>query len=287
MKAIYFKELTYFFKTPLGYVYLGLNLFIIGLLFTLQNLFAMSSNFTNFLGPAQIVFFFTSPLLTMRLYTEERRAKTDQLLLTSPITPLEIMLGKVLAAATMFGLTLLMVLFYLLILNIFGWPDLGLAAGALVGYILLSLSFISLGLYVSTIVDSQMSAATLTVGLIFSFWIMANLIPIIPTTVNFSFGAFGVITLLFSWRLWRKSANARLTILVAVGLLLVIGLLYLILNEGFVRLIPNMMLALSLSSRYDNFLRGVIRLSDVVFYLSFSAFFVYLAAWRLEEGRYA
>jgi len=223
----------------------------------------------------------------MRLYTEERRAKTDQLLLTSPITPLEIMLGKVLAAATMFGLTLLMVLFYLLILNIFGWPDLGLAAGALVGYILLSLSFISLGLYVSTIVDSQMSAATLTVGLIFSFWIMANLIPIIPTTVNFSFGAFGVITLLFSWRLWRKSANARLTILVAVGLLLVIGLLYLILNEGFVRLIPNMMLALSLSSRYDNFLRGVIRLSDVVFYLSFSAFFVYLAAWRLEEGRYA
>jgi ABC-2 type transport system permease protein len=96
----------------------------------------------------------------------------------------------------------------------------------------------------------------------------------------------GGASFLTSLWLWRKTHNYLLSGALFLLLISIIGVLYLIFQYDFVNLLPRILTALSLSARYDNFLRGVIRISDIVFYLSFTAFFVYLSVWRLQEQRY-
>ena len=94
MIAILKRELKSYFLTPIGYLYMGFFLLVAGVFFAFGNLFTRSSYFTSFLGGILFVYLFAIPLLTMRLFSEERRQKTDQLLLTSPISVVEIVLGK-------------------------------------------------------------------------------------------------------------------------------------------------------------------------------------------------
>lgn len=102
MGAVFQKELRTYFLTPLGYIFMGFFLLISGFFFALNNLFPASANYNIMLASLTSIFMFLVPILTMRLLAEESRQKTDQLLLTSPLTTVGIVLGKYFAAVTVF-----------------------------------------------------------------------------------------------------------------------------------------------------------------------------------------
>ena len=165
MLAIWKRELQNYYLTPIGYVFMGIFLLVGGVMFYLGNIMGMTPSAATLLGNLNYIFMLTVPILTMRLLSEERRTKTDQLLITSPLRIWDIVGGKFLAAATVVLLTTCCTLLYIALLSRYTdrmYPA-AIACNHL-GFLLLSLCYVALGLLMSALTESQVSAAVLTLG---------------------------------------------------------------------------------------------------------------------------
>ncbi len=162
MKSIFQREFRAYFHTPVGYIFIGMFLAISGYFFAVANLLPKSPDLGAVLSNMLLMFLFLIPILTMRLLSEERNSKTDQLLLTAPVSVRDIVLGKFAAAAAIYLLTLAITLLYLLVLGIHGQPAYAKIFCNYFGFVLIGFSFISVGLFVSSLTQSQASAAMAT-----------------------------------------------------------------------------------------------------------------------------
>ncbi|MDD6308706.1 MAG: ABC transporter permease [Clostridia bacterium] len=162
MKAIIQREFRAYFNTPIGYIFIGMFLLISGYFFAVSNLLPKSPDLGAVLSNMMMMFLFLIPVLTMRLLSEEKNTRTDQLLLTSPISVHEMILGKFFAAALLYTLTLCMTFLYLLIIGIHGEPAYAKLFCNYLGFILIGFSFISVGLFISSLTQNQASAAIST-----------------------------------------------------------------------------------------------------------------------------
>lgn len=162
MKSILSREIRAYFNTPVGYIFIGMFLAVSGYLFAIANLLGKSPNLGYVLSNMQIIFLFIIPILTMRLLSEEKNSKTDQLLLTSPVSVSDIVLGKFFAASAVYLLTLAITLLYLIVIAIHGNPAYGEIFCNYIGFTLLGVSFISVGLFISSLTQNQAIAAIST-----------------------------------------------------------------------------------------------------------------------------
>ena len=162
MLAIWKRELQSYFYTPVGYVFMGVFLALSGTFFYMLILGSRSSDVLTFLGQLSYLWMLLSPVLTMRLLAEEKQKRTDQLLLTSPVSLPGIVLGKYLAAFTVMIFTVLLTLIYVLIIAMYGavYPS-ELLVGYL-GFILQGGAFLALDLFISGCASSQVTAAAST-----------------------------------------------------------------------------------------------------------------------------
>ena len=145
MLAIYKRELKSYFHSMTGCVFIAFLVMFTGIYFMAYNLNAGYPYFSYTLSGSLIVFLVGIPLLTMRSFSEERKTKTDQLLLTAPVSLWKIVVGKYLAMVTVFGLALLVTCFYPLILSRFGTVSLSMAYTAILGYFLYGAACIAIG----------------------------------------------------------------------------------------------------------------------------------------------
>lgn len=162
MFAVYKKELKTYIFTPIGYIFVGLFLLVLSLLFYLNVYSSQHINFEYLFYNGSTVLTFIMPILTMRLFSEERKNGTEQLLLTSPRSLTSIVLGKFFAAATVVLITEVLTLMYFFILNYFGTPSISIAVATLLGFFLLSLAYLSLGMFISSITENQIISAVAT-----------------------------------------------------------------------------------------------------------------------------
>ena len=162
MKAIFARELKAYFQTPVGYIFIGMFLIVSGYFFAVANLLPKSSDLGSVFSNMLMMFLFLVPVLTMRLLSEERNSRTDQLLLTAPVSVREIVLGKFAAAAAMYCITVFVTLLYLLVLGIHSQPDYSKIFCNYIGFILMGFSYISIGLFISSLTQNQASAAIAT-----------------------------------------------------------------------------------------------------------------------------
>jgi len=177
MQAIYKRELNAFYNTMVGYVFSAVFLLVAGFYFTQISLLRGSANITNILSSISFIMVLIVPLLTMRLLAEEKKTKTDQLLLTAPVSVTGIVLGKFFAALTVVGVTLLVTLTYPVIMVIFGNPYWGEIILGYVGFILLAACLISVGLFISAVTESQLTAAVASMGALLMLWLPSTIMP--------------------------------------------------------------------------------------------------------------
>lgn len=175
MFAIYKREFMSYFRSPIGCVFMGMFLLISGLFFTTGNVFSNSASVGALMSNISFIFILIVPILTMRLISDDRRNKTDQLLITSPLSIPNIVIGKFLAACTVFLITLLITLIYVFIMSIFGTPALGQAFVSYLGFFLMGCCFIAVGTLMSALTENQITAAITTFGTILSFFLMDTL----------------------------------------------------------------------------------------------------------------
>ena len=160
MKAIFNREFNSYFTSMLGYVFLTIFLLLTGVMFYVVNIRFMTARMTNFFSIVNNWALFLLPLLTMRLFSEDRKQKTDQLLLTAPISTKEIVFGKYLAAFGIFMVGVLITLIYPVILAI------AETISCYVGFILLCSAILAIGAFMSSITESQIVAAVATYGVL-------------------------------------------------------------------------------------------------------------------------
>ncbi len=180
MLAIYRKEIASYFINPIGYVYLGIFLVFSALLCSYTTIVAGTYNTGNYFFYMIIAFIIFIPLLTMRLFAEERKMRTEQMLLTAPVSLTGMVLGKYFAAFTVFvgGMLLSCINFIPLYViadqeragdpysSVHIGPVTGQIIGSVLALILLGAALIAIGTFISAMTENQLSAAVITIGVI-------------------------------------------------------------------------------------------------------------------------
>lgn len=174
MFAVVKKELKSYFLSPVGYIFIGLFLAMCSVFFYLDVINYGSLQFENMFYSASTILTFIIPILTMRMFAEERKVGTEQLLYTSPISMTSIVLGKFLAAIIVIIITEICTLFYLGILYFFGIPHIQTVFVTLLGFLMLSMAYISFGMFASSITENQIIAGVITIGFFIITWFLPN-----------------------------------------------------------------------------------------------------------------
>lgn len=185
MIAIYKREVKSFFHSFIGWLFLAATLLLMGIYFTVYNMLCGYPNISYVLQSVIFLFIITIPILTMRILAEERKQKTDQLILTAPITVGKIVLGKYLALVTVFAIPVLVIGLTPLVLSFFGTFQMGVSYTALLGFFLYGCMALAIGMFLSSLTESIVIAAVLTFGALFLGYLMSGLCSIISTTGNF------------------------------------------------------------------------------------------------------
>ena len=247
MFAIFKKELRGYFLNPVGYVYAGIFLAVSALLCCMTTLQVASYSTSSYFQYMVFTFIILIPLLTMRAFSEERKTRTEQLLLTAPVSITGMVLGKYFAALALFVSTILAscINFFPLISyaiveqsqatdqGVHIGPVGGQVVGCLIGIILIGAAFIALGLFISSLTENQLSAAVITVACIAATVLIAAL--------NDYIGSQLIRTVL-DW--------------------------------------------VSVLSRYDKFAYGLFDFSALLYYLSISGVFLFLTVRVYEKRRW-
>ena len=163
MWAIFKKELKSYFLSPIGYIAIGVFLFVFSLFFYLISL-------TQGIVDLGVFFYYTAlwgliiitPILTMKMFAGERKTGTEQLILTSPVNMTGVIFGKLLAAFVVILITLLISFMYFIIVNFFGSPNLKVFLVNILGFILMSLATLSIGMFASSLTENQVVAVLIT-----------------------------------------------------------------------------------------------------------------------------
>jgi ABC-2 type transport system permease protein len=288
MLAVFRRELKAYFVSPIGFTFVGFFILITGVFFALSNLLSGSPAYTGMLSSLTFIFLFLVPILTMRLLSDEMRQKTDQLLITSPLSITGVVLGKYLAAVAVFLITLLITALYPVLLSFFaiggiaGWEILG----GYIGFFLLGSSFIAVGLFFSSLTDNQLVAAMITFAALLLIWILDIIAQNIPTDPGMGLAfmaviAAGLVLLVF---FSTRSTLATIAAIVAAGAALL--LLFIFSRGSFEGLIARVLAWFSLLKRYNDFTMGILGVSPIVYYISFSGAFVFLTIRMIEKRRW-
>lgn len=176
MFAIYKKELKSYFLSPTGYITIGLFLLIFSLFFYLTTISVGEYDIGNlYFNTARYGLLIIVPILTMRMFAEERKNGTEQLLLTSPRSITEIVLGKFLAGVSVIVITLIFSLMYYAILCFFKAPNLVPTLVMILGFLLVGMAAISIGMFISSLTENQIISAVVTIVFFVSSWFLPNL----------------------------------------------------------------------------------------------------------------
>jgi len=288
MLAVFRRELAAYFVSPIGFTFIGFFILLAGVFFAISNLLSGNPNYTGVLGSITFIFLFVVPILTMRLISEETRQKTDQLLITSPLGIVGIVVGKYFAAVGVFLITLLITLIYPIIMSFFALGGLGWweIIGGYIGFFLLGSSFIAVGLFFSSLTDNQLIAAVETFAALLLIWILDFIAQSVPSDavsglVFLALLAVALVALVFFST--RSTPAAVLTLVVAAVVLVLLFVLKRSFYDGLIARILNWF---SLLKRYNDFSMGVLGLAPIVYYISFSGAFVFLTVRMIERRRW-
>lgn len=295
MLAVYKKELRSYFTSMIGWVFIAFFLILVGLYFMVYNLMNGMTNFSYVFQGIELFFILLLvPVLTMRIVAEENRQKTDQLLYTSPVSISKIILGKYFALITLLGIAMLVVCLYPLILSglvksvATGTEsvDFAIAYGSALGFFLLGSAYIAIGMFISSLTESQVIAAVVSgVFMIFTY-LMTALAEMLPTghTFVFWFLAILVVILALALNLWIH--NGWLAALVGIVAEIALVVTFILNTEAFDNLLGNTLSSISIIDRYSNFTLGIFDVSALIYYLSVSFLFVFITIQRIKKKRW-
>lgn len=287
MRAVLKHELSSYFTNLSGYVFGAFLLLFAGIYTMVYNLQSQLTNFEYVLGGMSFVFLVIVPILTMRVLAEERRQKTDQLLHSLPITMTQVVLGKYLAMLVIFLVPMAIISLYPLILSAFGNVHLPAAYSAIVGFFFLGATLIAIGMYISSVTESQAVAAGLCFVVMLINYFISDLAGYASSSAFSSLLTLVILALIACGVIYLMTKNGFATLISAALLEGGIMLWYILDSGAFEGLIPGIMEELSLFERFYAMLYGVFDVTSIIYYISIILVFLFLSVQSMEKGRWS
>lgn len=286
MTAIFKREFKSCFTGMIGWVIAAVSLFFLGLYFTNRNLLYASSDFASVLYTMTMILLFLLPAISMRSFAEERKNKTDQLLLTSPVSIPAIVAGKFLAELAVFALPLAAAVVMPLLLQAFGTVSLVAAYSALLGYLLLGGACLAVGTWISALTENQILAYLATFGALLVAYLMNGIQTMFTTGNLLAFIVFMIVLLVASVLVGvickRLAAGAAVFCAGAVVLFVLLQLRPAWLLTAFNAVLS----ALALFEPFKDIVGGMFSIPAIVYYLSVMGLFLFLTGQALARRRW-
>ena len=286
MTAIFKREFKSCFTGMIGWVIAAVSLFFLGLYFTNRNLLYASSDFASVLYTMTMIPLFLLPAISMRSFAEERKNKTDQLLLTSPVSIPAIVAGKFLAELAVFALPLAAAVVMPLLLQAFGTVSLVAAYSALLGYLLLGGACLAVGTWISALTENQILAYLATFGALLVAYLMNGIQTMFTTGNLLAFVVFMIVLLVASVLVGvickRLAAGAAVFCAGAVVLFVLFQLRPAWLLAAFNAVLS----ALALFEPFKDIVGGMFSIPAIVYYLSVIGLFLFLTGQALARRRW-
>lgn len=287
MLAVYKKELRSYLTSMIGYVFIAFILLILGIYFTAYNLQYASPDFGAMLSAVTFLFLVITPVLTMRILSEEKKNKTDQLLLTSPVPVWKIILGKYLSMITIYLIPIVIAGCYPFIMGRYGTVSYTATYTAVFGFFLLGCAQIAVGLFLSSVTESQIIAAVITFGALFCSYVMDGISTFFSSTSTASFVAFLVISVLIALVVYQMTKDIILSSVLGIILIAVNIVLYIVKSSFYEGLIQKLLDLLAIANQFDNFVGGILDVSGLLYMLSVICIFVFLTIQSIQKRRWS
>lgn len=299
MKAIYKRELRSYFGSMYGYVYLAFTLCVIGIYVTLNNLLNSTAEMSYTFSDMAFISIFLIPVLTMRSFAEERRNKTDMFLLSLPLKPVQIVLGKYFAMLTVFGIPVTVTALYSFVLRMFSASSMllgsiGTSLVAGLSYLLLGALLIAICMFISSLTDSVVLAAVGGFAAVLVLFFMDYLVLIatyldllFPDSASLlSFIFLILLCALFSLVFGLLSKSVTVGMIAAAATVIPLSGAYAIWHESFTGLFAKVLTYLSAFATFSSMTLGAFSLSGITFFASAIFFCVYMTVLSLEKRRW-
>ena len=286
MTAIYKRELKSYLTSMVGYLFIFFILVLTGIYFSAYQLSAAYPKFEYTLSAVTFVFLIGVPILTMRVLAEERKQKTDQLLLTAPVSVGNIVVGKYLALVTVYAIPILVMCTYPLIMSKFGTVAFASAYTAILGFFLLGCANIAIGVFMSALTESQVIAAVLTFVLLFAFYMMNGISSFFSKTSVSTCVTFGLLILAAAIILYTMIKNALISAIAAVIGEIILIVIYVVKSSVFEGGIQKVLNIFNLSGHFDNFTSNIFDIKGIVYFLSVIAVCLFLTMQSISKRRW-
>ena len=286
MTAVYKRELRSYLTSMIGYIFIFFVLLLTGIYFSAYQLSAAYPKFEYTLSALTFVFLISVPILTMRVLAEERKQKTDQLLLTAPVSVEKIVMGKYLALVTVFAIPMVIICLYPLLMTKFGTVSLGMAYTAILGFFLLGCANLAIGVFISSLTESQVIAAVLTFVFSFAFYMMNGISSFFSEGALSTCITFGLLVLAASIIIYTMIKNFMISAVVCVAGEAVLAVLYLVKSEFFAGGIQKVLQVFNISGHFDNFANGIFDIKGILYFISVIAVCVFLTIQSIVKRRW-
>lgn len=287
MKAVYKHELKSYATNITAYVFGVFVLLFAGIYTMVYNLGHQVVNFEYVPGSMPYIFLVAVPILTMRVLADERKQKTDQLLYSLPISMFKVVMGKYLAMLTIFLIPMLIISLYPLILKSYGNVNLLISYTTMLGFFFLGASLMAIGMFISSLTESQPVAAGLCFIVMLINYYLTSLLSFMNGTAKFTMIAVTVIAALIAFLIYLMTKDSTVCLACAVVMEAIICFTYLRNSSAYEGLFGKLSGSLSLFDRFDSFYTGSFDLTSIVFYISIIAVFLFLSVQSMEKRRWS
>ena len=284
MLAIYKRELKSYFQSMIGPVFVAFLIAFTGIYFMAYNMTAGYPYFSYTLSGSLMVFIVGIPLITMRSFSEERKNKTDQMLLTAPVSLWKVVFGKYFAMMTVIAVPNIIFCIFPLIIKSQGTAYLTVDYLSILVFFLLGCAYAAIGMFLSALTESQIIAFISTFGILLVLYLWDGILSMLPSS-SVS-GLVGVLILLTvaTFYIWRMTDNVILS-----GGIELVGLIagivvYVVKSEVYENLLSNLLGKLAIANVFTGITsNNIVDITGIALYLSLIAVFVFLTVQAIQK----
>ena len=287
MLAIYKREVRSYFQSMVGCVFVAFLIAFTGIYFMAYNLTAGYPYFSYTLSGTLIVFIVGIPLITMRSFSEERKNKTDQLLLTAPVSLWKVVLGKYLAMVTVIGIPNVIFCAFPLIIKAQGTAYLKVDYISIGVFFLLGCVYAAIGMFLSALTESQMIAFISTFGILLILYLWNGILSMLPSSAVSGIGRCAYHSDSDCCYIYQMTGNIVIAgVIEAVGVIAGV-VVYFVKSSLYENLLTKMLGRLALADVFTDITsNSIVDITGIALYLSLIVVFVFLTVQAIQKRRW-
>lgn len=288
MRAIYKRELDSYFHSMIGYVFIAFFLAFTGVYFMAYNLNYGYPIFSYVLSSLVFILLIAIPVLTMKSFSEDRKSRTDQLLLTAPVSLGQIVMGKYLAMVTVYLIPSLVFCLYPLVIKMQGNAYLLTDYCGILMFFLMGCVFISIGMFLSSLTESQIIAAISSFGVLLVLYLWDGILGFLPSSALLNLIILLVLLSLVSVLVWHITGNLVIAGVLELFFLAAGIIVYAVDSSLYENLLPDVLEKLDLTAPLtDVVASSLLDTGSIILYLSVIGLFIFLTMQSIQKRRWS